>query len=223
MSKPKLKLNIAMVIVFLSVSLGLAGRLLAQSTDDSDPTIRLYVDPETHIVYTVPGRGRRLLTEVPASALSTRNLEERQDQTDQKLDQERARIAELAAQNEQLQSNNDVLSKQVTDIKPAWKDYTDNFQDKFRDWHSSVRGLSLLHTYRISAAGITQLTNPGPYNNNWNSFDITRTYLNFYFFPTKDWTVRLTPTCIRRSAPPMTRSAKIRDSAAIWTAIRACA
>jgi hypothetical protein len=40
---------------------------------------------------------------------------------------------------------------------------------------------------------MTQLTNPGPWNNNYNSFDITRTYLNFYFFPTKDWTIRLTP------------------------------
>ena len=40
---------------------------------------------------------------------------------------------------------------------------------------------------------MTQLTNPGPGNNNYNSFDITRTYLNFFFFPTKDWTLRITP------------------------------
>jgi hypothetical protein len=188
-----IRFSIAMAAVSLLASLGLAGRVLAQSADDSDPTIRLYVDPATHIVYTVPGRGRRLLTEVPASALSTRNLEERQDQTDQKLDQERARIAELAAQNEQLQSSNDVLTKQVTDIKPAWKDYTDNFQDKFRVG-ALVYGDYRFYTHTgFQPQELTQLTNPGPYNDNWNSFDITRTYLNFYFFPTKDWTVRLTP------------------------------
>jgi hypothetical protein len=188
-----MKFNIGMVIVSLLATLGFAGRLLAQSADDSDPIIRLYVDPTTHIVYTVPGRGRRLLTEVSTSALSTRNLEERQDQTDHKLDQDRARIAELMAQNEQLEGNNDALSKQVSDIKPAWKDYTDNFQDKFR------LGTLLYGDYRFythtgfQPQELTQINNPGPGNNNWNSFDITRTYLNFYFFPTKDWTVRLTP------------------------------
>ncbi len=193
MSNRRMKFNIGMVIVSLLATLGFAGRLLAQSADDSDPIIRLYVDPTTHIVYTVPGRGRRLLTEVSTSALSTRNLEERQDQTDHKLDQDRARIAELMAQNEQLEGNNDALSKQVSDIKPAWKDYTDNFQDKFR------LGTLLYGDYRFythtgfQPQELTQINNPGPGNNNWNSFDITRTYLNFYFFPTKDWTVRLTP------------------------------
>ena len=159
MRNRKIRFSIALVVVSFLASFGLAGRLLAQSADDSDPTIRLYVDPATHIVYTVPGRdSRRLLTEVPASALSTRNLEERQDQTERKLDQERARIAELAAQNAQLQNNNDVLAKQVTDIKPAWKDYTDNFQDKFQRRNSSVRRLPLLHPHRIPAAG-TNATN----------------------------------------------------------------
>jgi hypothetical protein len=193
MSNRRMKFNIWMIIVSLLATLGFAGRSLAQSADASDPIIRLYVDPTTHIVYTVPGRGRRLLTEVPTSALSTRNLEERQDQTDHKLDQDRARIAELMAQNEQLEGNNDALSKQVSDIKPAWKDYTDNFQDKFR------LGTLLYGDYRFythtgfQPQELTQINNPGPGNNNWNSFDITRTYLNFYFFPTKDWTVRLTP------------------------------
>src|ERR1700680_3958928 len=97
MRNRRIKFNIAMAVISLLATLGFAGRLLAQSADDSDPVIRLYVDPKTHIVYTVPGRGRRLLTEVPASALAGRNLEERQDETEHKLDQDRARLAELAA------------------------------------------------------------------------------------------------------------------------------
>jgi hypothetical protein len=193
MKNRRIKFNTAILVVSFLATLGFAGGSLAQSANDSDPIIRLYVDPATHIVYTVPGRGRRLLAEFPASALSNRALEQRQDQTDHKLDQDRARIAELMTQNQQLEGNNDALSKQVSDIKPAWKDYTDNFQAKFR------LGTLLYGDYRFythtgfQPQEMTQLTNPGPYNNNYNSFDITRTYLNFYFFPTKDWTVRLTP------------------------------
>ena len=182
-----------MAAVSLLATLGFAGRLLAQSADDSDQMLKLYVDPKTHIVYTVPGRGRRLLTEVPASALATRNLEERQEQTEQKLDQDRARVAELAARNQQLEASNFDLSQQMSEIRPAWRDYLENFQDKFRIG-TLVYGDYRFYTHTgFQPQELTQITNPGPWNNNYNSFDITRTYLNFYFFPTKDWTIRLTP------------------------------
>jgi hypothetical protein len=193
MRKKRIKLNIAMAVVSLLATLGFAGRLLAQSADDSDPMLKLYVDPKTHIVYTVPGRGRRLLTEVPASALSNRNLEERQEQTERKLDQDRARVAELMERNQQLETSNFDLSKQVSEIRPAWRDYIDNFQNKFRIG-TVVYGDYRFYTHTgFQPQEMTQLNNPGPWNNNYNSFDITRTYLNFYFFPTKDWTIRLTP------------------------------
>jgi hypothetical protein len=192
-NRRRIKFDIAIAVVSLLATLGFAGRLLAQSADDSDPMLRLYVDPKTHIVYTVPGRGRRLLTEVPASALTTRNIEERQDETEHKLDQDRARLAELAAQNELLENSNESLNKQVNEIKPAWNDYLTNFQDKFRVG-TLVYGDYRFYTHTgFQPQELTQINNPGPGNDNWNSFDITRTYLNFYFFPTKDWTVRLTP------------------------------
>src|SRR5205814_2517375 len=41
------------------------------------------------------------------------------------------------------------------------------------------------------------LNPPGPGNNIYNSFDITRTYLNFYFTPNDDWTMRVTPDIYR--------------------------
>ena len=189
--------KIAMALVSLLATLGFAGRLLAQSADDSDTMLKLYVDPKTHIVYTVPGRGRRLLTEVPASALSARNLEERQDETDRKLDQDRARVAELAARNQQLEASNFELTKQVSEIRPAWRDYIENFQDKFRVG-ALVYGDYRFYTHTgFQPQELTQITNPGPWNNNYNSFDITRTYLNFYFFPTKDLSIRLTPNMYR--------------------------
>jgi hypothetical protein len=188
-----IKFKVGFLAACLLATLGLARQVLAQSADASDSTITLYVDPATHVVYTVPARGRRLLTIVPASALPSRNLEERQNETDQKVDQDRARIAELMEENRLLETSSDNLNKQVSEIKPAWSDYVSNFQDKFRV------GTLLYGDYRFythtgfQPQELTQLNNPGPWNNNWNSFDITRTYLNFYFFPTKDWTVRLTP------------------------------
>ena len=153
MRNKRIKFKVAILIVCSLATLGFAKLLLAQSTDGTDSPIRLYVDPATHIVYTVPGRGRRLLTVVPTSALSTQNLEQRQDEADQKLDQERARIAELQAQNEMLQSSTEALNKQVADIKPAWTAYTSNFQDKFRIGTLFYRRLQVLHAHGLPAAG----------------------------------------------------------------------
>ena len=73
------------------------------------------------------------------------------------------------------------------------EDYVENFQDKFRVG-ALVYGDYRFYTHTgFQPQELTQINNPGPWNNNYNSFDITRTYLNFYFFPTKEWTVRLTP------------------------------
>jgi len=187
----RFKLTSIVIAIFFLVAP--SAPLLAQGSSGSDPTLKLYVDPATHIVYTVPGRGRRLLTEIPASALSTRSLEERQEKTERKLDQNRARLAELAALNQQLETSNEDLARQMAEIRPAWRSYIENFQDKFRV------GTLIYADYRfythtgIQPQELTQVTNPGPGNDLYNSFDITRTYLNFYFFPTKDWMIRLTP------------------------------
>jgi hypothetical protein len=69
----------------------------------------------------------------------------------------------------------------------------DEFHDKFR------LGTVIFGDYRFYTNTGFQpyeqdnLTNPGPGNNKYNSFDLTRAYLNFFFFPTQDWTVRVTP------------------------------
>ena len=40
---------------------------------------------------------------------------------------------------------------------------------------------------------VTQTSYPGPGNDNFNSFDITRTYINFLYIPNKHLTIRATP------------------------------
>jgi hypothetical protein len=44
---------------------------------------------------------------------------------------------------------------------------------------------------------LENINNPGPQNNLFNSFDITRSYLNFFFFPTDGLTFRVTPDIYR--------------------------
>ena len=92
-----------------------------------------------------------------------------------------------------LLQKNAELSKQVAEIKPAWTDYMDNFKNKFRlgtliyaDWRMYS------HTTYMPQE-LTQINTPGIGNNWYNSFDISRAYLNFFFFPTDDWTARVTP------------------------------
>ena len=78
-------------------------------------------------------------------------------------------------------------------MQPAWKSYMDDFHDKFRLGAVFYGDYRFYTNTGFQPQEMTQLTNPGPGNNNYNSFDITRTYLNFFFFPTKDWTLRITP------------------------------
>jgi len=44
---------------------------------------------------------------------------------------------------------------------------------------------------------LESINTPGPQNNLYNSFDITRAYLNFFFFPTEGLTFRITPDVYR--------------------------
>jgi hypothetical protein len=155
--------------------------------------IRLYVDPRTKIVYTEPGRGRVLLTEVPANAMAAQAIDQRQQKTEAQLEENQHQISQLIQHNQQLEVSNAQLTEEMAEVKPAWRSYIDNFQDKFRI------GTLFYGDYRYythtgwQPQELTQLTNLGPGNNGWNSFDITRTYLNIFFFPTPDWTLRLTP------------------------------
>ncbi len=150
---------------------------------------KLWVDQRTGQVFVRPGAGR-----VPLS-LTTADENAIEQQVEQKIQartdaQIKAQVQQSAAQ---LQEQNQVLATQVEQMEPAWKSYMDDFHDKFR------LGAVLYGDYRFytntgfQPQEMTQLTNPGPGNNKYNSFDITRTYLNFFFFPTKDWTLRLTP------------------------------
>lgn len=193
MKHRKITLDFALAILSVLITLGFAGRLLAQDSSAPGTMLKLYIDPATKIVYAEPGRGRRLLTEVPASALTARELQQREENTETQLRQNQATISALVQKNQQFELSNRDLTRQMAEIRPAWRSYIDNFQDKFRIGTLVYADYRFYTHTGFQPQELTQLNNPGPWNNNYNSFDLTRTYLNFYFFPTKDWTVRLTP------------------------------
>ena len=173
---------------------------LSRAQTTTDGMIRLYVDPKTHIVYTEPGRGRRLLTEVSPSALSGsgQTLERRQEETERKVDQDRAKLAELGAKNQQLQLANDDLTHQMAQIKPAWQSYTDRWLNKFSLGTLVYLDYAMYTHTSYGPQFTTQVNPPGPQNNIYSSFDVTRTYLDFQFKPNDDFTVRVTPNIYRQ-------------------------
>jgi len=178
------RLLILALVVIVVAAVG-AQRAAAQVSSGA----KLWVDQRTGQVFVRPGAGR-----VPLS-LTTADENAIEQQVEQKIQartdaQIKAQVQQSAAQ---LQEQNQVLANQVNQMQPAWKSYMDDFHDKFR------LGTVLYGDYRFytntgfQPQEMENLTNPGPGNNKYNSFDITRAYLNFFFFPTKDWTARITP------------------------------
>jgi hypothetical protein len=165
------------------------GAQRAAAQDSGSGGVKLWVDQRTGQVLVRPGKGRVPLSLGAAdSAAIEQNVEQKVEAKTN--DQIKAQVQQSAAQ---LQEQNQVLAQQVNEMQPAWKSYMDDFHDKFR------LGTVIFGDYRFYTNTGFQpqeqenLTNPGPGNNKYNSFDITRAYLNFFFFPTKDWTARVTP------------------------------
>src|ERR1700691_4965300 len=182
--------------------------LLAQDYAAPGPTT-LWVDQKTGQVFIRPGHGRVAMSFGANPAQIEQQVEERTE------DKVRAAVAETRAQQN---ADNLALEKQVGEMKPAWSNYMANWQDKFH------LGTLVYGDYRYySHTGfqpqeMTQLTNPGPGNNGWSSFDITRAYINLFFFPTKDWTMRITPNIYKTiGANSTTNGEKIGQSTAFGT------
>ena len=171
--------------------------LWAQDTAPAGSTITFYVDQKTGQVFIRPGRGRVPMvvgTTVDSDAIE-RNVENRT--------QEQVRAAVAESQAAQKAETAD-LQKQVAEIKPAWKSYVDNFQNKFRLGTLAYLDYGLYTHSGFGPQFLENMNPPGPGNNGYNSFDINRVYLNAYFFPTDDWVFRFTPEIYRANGANQT-------------------
>ena len=82
-------------------------------------------------------------------------------------------------------------------MKPAWTSYLNNFQDKFRIGALAYLDYSAYTHTGFGPQTLENINPPGPGNNGYNSFDITRVYTNIYFTPTDNLLFRFTPEIYR--------------------------
>ena len=162
--------------------------LRAQDDSMTSKQTTLWVDQKTGQVFVRPGRGR-----VPMNFGADPQEIERQVE-EKTQDRVRAAIAETQAQE---RVDNAAVQKQVDQIKPAWTSYVSNFQNKFRIGALAYLDYGLYTHTGFGPQFTENLNPPGPYNNMYNSFDISRVYLNTYFTPTDNWTFRFTPELYR--------------------------
>lgn len=166
------------------------------TTTSATPTIQLYEDPVTGQLFTRPGAGRRALA-VPASVLgaaaaSTAEIDSRINQKAQAAAQ-----AEVAKFAEEQGVTNAAMSSQIQEMQPAWREFGDRWFKKIRIGTLIYGDYQYFTHTSYGPQFLTQENYPGPGNNQYNSFDITRTYINFFFSPTEDFTARITPNIYR--------------------------
>lgn len=193
-----MKSSLRLILAAAGCAILLAGVCPARAQDytAAPKTTTFWVDKKTGQVFIRPGRGRVPMTfGAPVDAATIeRHIEQKTN------DKVQAAVAQAQAAQ---QAGNAALARKVDEMRPAWQSYVSNWQDKFHV------GALLYGDYRFythtgfQPEELTQLYNPGVGNNTWNSFDLTRTYLNFFFFPTSDWTLRFTPNMYKTvgSAP----------------------
>jgi hypothetical protein len=162
--------------------------LQAQDASMMSKQTTLWVDQRTGQVFIRPGRGREPITFGADEQEIERRVEEKT------RDRVRAAVAETEAQE---RADNEATQKQLEQIKPAWTSYMTNFQNKFRIGALAYMDYGLYTHTGFGPQFTENLNPPGPYNNMFNSFDISRVYLNTYFTPTTNWTFRFTPEIYR--------------------------
>ncbi len=174
---------IAAALIPLRASAQLAAGITAE---------QLFVDPKSGQVFIRPARGR---VPLKIQGVTSADIEQ---QVTQKVD-EKVRASEIRreASNAELQASNATLQKQVSAMQPAWKSYATSFGSRIKIgtlWYADWG----MYTHTGWGPQFAENLNPpGPGNNFYNSFDITRAYINLLFTPMDDWTLRVTPDIYR--------------------------
>jgi hypothetical protein len=187
--------SVALVLLG-TAALALAASAKARAQSTIGNRLVLWVDTRTGQVFVRPGPHRTRLV-----APGTITEDQLQREVDKKVDEKTAAIQQQLERqqtvNTSLAEQNASLTKQVAEIKPAWKNFTEGFASKIYIGTLMYGDYALYTHTSFGPQFLTQTNQPGPGNNIYNAFDITRTYINFLFKPTKDWTVRLTPNLYR--------------------------
>jgi hypothetical protein len=162
---------------------------------DEGRAVTLYADQSTGQVFMKPCRRCvRLGTYVPAG--STQEIERRVEmKTQMQLDTERAQMkADLETRQLQQQQWNAEMAKQVSEIQPFAREFGDR-------WYKKISVGLLMYGYYgyWTHTGFGPqfqdgvMSWPGPGNNSFSQFAISRAYIDLKFTPVDDISVRVTP------------------------------
>ena len=145
--------------------------LRAQDAPPFSKQTTLWVDQKTGEVFIRPGRGRAPMT----FGVSAEQIEQEVEQRTQQRTQDAVRAA-VAQTEAQQRYDNAEMQKQVEQIKPAWTSYMTNFQNKFRIGALAYMDYSFYTHTGFGPQFLENMNPPGPYNNSYNSFDITHAH-----------------------------------------------
>jgi hypothetical protein len=178
------------------VALQIAARTAwAQSTISNRP-VQLWVDTRSGQVFIRPGPHRVRLN-LPGTITEDQLNSEVEQKVDEKTQAIQTQLNQQQSVNASLAQQNSALTQQVTAMKPDWKSYAQGFA-KHLYIGTVFYGDYGFYTHTAFGPAFLQNQNmPGQGNNNYNSFDITRTYINFLFTPTDDLLFRFTPDIYR--------------------------
>ena len=190
------------------VALSMLGAALMLSSVAMTPTPALSEDGRAITLYTDPGSGQvftkrckhcvRMGEYIPAG--STEEIERKVERrvaakTQAQLNEERAAMeAEQAQRQAQQQQWNAEMAKQVSTIQPWAAEFGDR-------WYKKISVGTLVygnygfwsHTGFGPQFQDGTMNWPGPGNNSFSEFSISRAYLDFKFTPNEDFSMRVTP------------------------------
>src|SRR5579863_2289666 len=189
------------------VALSMLGAALMLSAVAMTPTLARSTEVQAITLYTDPGSGQvftkrckhcvKLGEYIPAG--STEEIEQKVErrvnqQTQQQLDQERAAMqAEEAQRQAQQQQWNAEMAQQVSSIQPFAQEFGDRWFKKISIGTLIYGDYGYWTHTGFGPQFLTQQNWPGPGNNSFSSFNITRAYLDFKFTPIEDISARVTP------------------------------
>ncbi len=169
---------------------------LKRARAQSGTPVQLWVDTRTGQVFIRPG-AHRVLLHMPGVITEDRLNREVEEKVQEKTQSMQSQIAQQQSVNASLAQQNATLNQQVAQMKPAWTNFADNFMNKFSLGTLWYFDYAMYTHPSFGPQFLTQINQPGPGNEIYNSFDLSRAYLNFLFTPTKDITVRVTPNVYR--------------------------
>jgi hypothetical protein len=197
-SRPSARRSFRLAALILAIAVSSSLVVAAEA-----PEITLYVNPKTHVVYTEPVRGTVPLGTFGQLKSAAQLQREIEIKTQAQLDAQKQQIRQEFETREVQQTQwNAQMAKEVSQMQPAWRDFGDRWFRKI-SIGTLVYGDWAMYTHTgWGPQFLENIYTPGPGNNGWNSFDITRAYLDTRFTPSQDFSLRLTPELYRQFGAP---------------------